>query len=108
MAKGSAKSASSAVPLPAAESPARRGVWLAALVIVLAVTAAYANSWATPFVFDDFQGIIQNPSIRHLSRLGEVLSPPAFATGAIGRPMVNLSLAVNYALGGDKPLGYHV
>lgn len=96
------------MPLQADDPASRRGIWLAAAVIVLAITAAYANSWSTPFVFDDFQAITQNPTIRHLDRIGEVLSPPAYATGAIGRPVVSLSLAVNYALGGNEPRGYHI
>lgn len=98
----------SATPVPAGRLAARWAVVLAGLGIVLAVWAAYANSWATPFVFDDLLAIIQNPTIRHLDRLGDVLSPPWYASGAAGRPLVNLSLAVNYALGGDSPKGYHV
>ena len=77
-------------------------------VIVLAVWAAYANSWSAPFVFDDAKSIALNPTIRHLGRLGEVLSPPISVTGAVGRPVVNLSLAVNYAIGGLDPKGYHI
>jgi len=81
---------------------------LAGTVLVLAVWAAYANSFSAPFVFDDALSIEKNPTIRHLGRLVEVLSPPATATGAAGRPVVNLSLAVNYALGGLNVRGYHI
>ena len=87
---------------------ARWGIILAGSVIVLATWAAYANSFSAPFVFDDPRSIEQNPTIQHLSRLGEVLSPPATATGAAGRPVVNLSLAINYALGGLDVRGYHI
>ena len=87
---------------------ARWGVTLAGAVIVLAVWAAYANSWSTPFVFDDYLGIIQNPTIRHLSHMGDVLSSPPYAMGAAGRPLVSLTLAVNYALGGYEVRGYHI
>ncbi len=87
---------------------ARWGISLAAAVIVLAVWAAYANSFSAPFVFDDLKSVTQNPTIRHLWPLSDVLSPPNTVTGAAGRPVVNLSLAVNYALGGLQVRGYHV
>ncbi|MEO6876250.1 MAG: hypothetical protein ABI222_15655, partial [Opitutaceae bacterium] len=86
----------------------RGAIALAGGTLVLAVVAAYANSWNAPFVFDDFMAITQNPTIRHLDRLGDVLSSPAFATGSTGRPMVSLSLALNYAVGGYDVKGYHL
>ena len=95
----------------AGETPgflARWGNLTAAIVIVLAVWAVYANSWSAPFVFDDLKSVVQNVTIRHLWPLTDVLSPPGDATGAVGRPLVNLSLAVNYALGGINVRGYHV
>ena len=94
------------------ESPAdllsRWGAWLPAMVIVLTVWAAYANTFSAPFVFDDLKSVIQNPTIRHLSSWSEVLSPPNNATGASGRPVVNVTLAVNYAWGGLDVRGYHI
>ncbi len=86
----------------------RGGGWLPVAVIVLTVWAAYANSFSAPFVFDDLKSVIQNPTIRHLWPLTDVLAPPNHATGAGGRPVVNLSLALNYALGGLDGRGYHV
>ena len=87
---------------------ARGGTVLAGCVIVLAVWAAYANSLSTPFVFDDLKSITQNSTIRQLWPLTDVLSPPPHATGAQGRPVVNLSFAINYAIGGLAVRGYHV
>ena len=87
---------------------ARWGITLGGAVIVLAVWAAYANSFSAPFVFDDLKSVTQNPTIRHLTPLSDVLTPPNTATGAAGRPVVNLTLAVNYALGGLDVHGYHV
>src|SRR5436190_18240194 len=85
----------------------RWGRWLPATLIVLTVWAAYANSFAAPFVFNDLKSIVQNTTIRHLWSLFDVLSPPNTLTGAAGRPVVNLTLAVNYALGGLDVRGYH-
>jgi protein O-mannosyl-transferase len=83
-------------------------VKLVAMCIVFAVVLAYANTISAPFIFDDHRGIIVNPTIRQLWPLQEVLMPPAKATGAGGRPVVNLSLALNYAIGGLDVRGYHL
>ena len=73
-----------------------------------AVVSAYWNSLSVPFAFDDKAAIIENPTIRHLWPMTVPLSAPVSSGGAMGRPLVNLSLAVNYALGGLSVTGYHV
>ena len=89
-----------------ASSP--RAVLLASGAIAFAGVAAYANSFSAPFVFLDIPAIVSNPSIRHLWPLGPVLIPPSAGGLAVGgRPLVNLSLAINYALGGTNASGYH-
>jgi tetratricopeptide (TPR) repeat protein len=86
--------------------PPRRGVpantWssLAGWALAAAVSLVYANSLSGAFVFDDFPDIVENPLIRSLWPPWHVL--------AMARPVVNLSLAVNYALGGLKVAGYHL
>ena len=95
----------------ASSSDLRASRWtiLAAAIILLAGAAAYLNSFSGAFVFDDFFCITENREIRHLWPLGDVLFPPlnSAAAGVAGRPVVNLSLAVNYALGGTNVWGYH-
>jgi tetratricopeptide (TPR) repeat protein len=108
MRKTSTTSTPLAPPAGLGAKPSRWGVLGAGTALVIAVWVAYANSLSAPFEFDDFMAITQNPTIRHLGRLGEVLSSPDFATGAAGRPVVSLSLAINYAIGGDDVTGYHV
>ena len=97
-------------PDAAASSPDvnRRMTWLGAGAIALATLAVYANSLAGPLVFDDVASILQNPSIRNLGRITDVLSPPA-ADGLTvgGRPLLNLSLALNYAISGTEVWSYH-
>jgi tetratricopeptide (TPR) repeat protein len=78
------------------------------LLIILAACAAYHNSFSGPFVFDDIPAIVDNPSIRHLWPITRVMVAPLTSAGATGRPLVNLSLAVNYAWGGTNVVGYHV
>jgi tetratricopeptide (TPR) repeat protein len=78
--------------------------WAAAALLTLAAAVAYANSLSNPFVFDDSGGIVDNATIRAFStavRGGPMQSPTA------GRPVVNLSLWINYELGGLSPVGYH-
>ena len=43
-----------------------RTVLLAGLALVLAILAAYHNSFGGPFIFDDQASILYNPSIRQL------------------------------------------
>lgn len=81
---------------------------LTAALLVVATVLVYANTRHAPFVFDDAPAIIENPSIRDLRDLGAVFSPPSTAGSAAGRPLINLSFALNYALGGLNPFGYHL
>jgi len=83
-------------------------VLLAGALVVLAGIIAYANSFENPFVWDDFPGIVENTTIRYLWPLSSVLSPPGSGSPVQGRPMANLSLAVNYAFGGTNVFGYHL
>ncbi|HUR60584.1 MAG TPA: hypothetical protein VM029_22880, partial [Opitutaceae bacterium] len=64
---------------------------LIAAVIVAAIFAAYHNSFDVPFVFDDGPGIVENPSIRQLWPLTDVLMPPRGKGLTVeGRPVLNL------------------
>lgn len=78
-------------------------------MLVAATSLAYFRSFSVPFVFDDIPSILENPSIRHLWPPWSALTPPPELNGypVGGRPLVNLSLALNYALGGATPAGYH-
>jgi tetratricopeptide (TPR) repeat protein len=81
---------------------------LAPAAIVAAGLAAYADSFSGPFVFDDPASIVDNPTIRHLTRMKAVLATPAGSGLPVdGRPLVNLSLAVNYAISGTNVWSYH-
>lgn len=80
-----------------------------ALVAVAAVLA-YHGTFKSPMFFDDIPAIVDNQAIRKLSDIGAVLSPipsGSLASGATGRPLVNLSLAINFALSGLNPWSYH-
>lgn len=59
-----------------------------------------------PFLWDDLPSIVSNETIRTLWALPGALAPP-LETPMAGRPIVNLSLAINFALGGLHVEGYH-
>jgi tetratricopeptide (TPR) repeat protein len=93
---------------PAAAAASRRAVAACAALIVAATVAAYANSFGGAFVFDDFDSIHGNPTIRSLWPIWNPLSPPAGGDAVANRPLVNLTLAINYALGDtDSTWSYH-
>ena len=93
-------------PLPP-PALSRRGVWLRAALLVLAGAAVYANALAGPFVLDDQDTIVVNQQIRQLWPPSVVLFP-ALELPVAGRPVVNVSFALNYALGGLDVRGYHL
>ena len=86
--------------------PRRRpdGTVLALGCALFAVTiAAYCRTFGVPFIFDDLPSIVDNPSIRHLRT---AFLPPGDSTVG-GRPVLNASLAVNYAVSGLAVWSYH-
>ena len=70
--------------------------WLYPLLIVAATLLTYANSFSGPFIFDDLTWIPEIPENPHIRHPGT------------GRPLVCLTLALNYALSGLKPWSYHM
>lgn len=80
---------------------------LAPVAVVVAAVVAYHNSLTGPFIFDDFNAIVENPHICRLWPIADAMSAPPQAS-VDGRPVVALSLAVNYALGGFNVTGYHL
>lgn len=67
----------------------------------------YWNGLSGPFLFDDQNAIARNLTIRELWPLSTPLSPPQ-DTPVAGRPLVNLSFALNYAIHGLDVRGYHL
>ena len=89
---------------------------LSAAAIALLAGAAwivYGRALDAPFVFDDSVSVGKNTSIRKLwplfgeEDLSGPLSPPNNAPTS-GRPLVNLSLAINFSWGAFNPVGYHL
>ncbi len=84
----------------------RRAVGLVAAVALL----VFANSIGNGFVFDDQFIIVGNPYIRQLRPSIIFLSGywPDPRMDVLYRPLAILSYAVNFAIGGLTPWGYHL
>src|ERR1043165_3382372 len=78
-------------------------MWIWAAMLVVCVAVAYHNSFKGEFIFDDHSNIVKHEALKHLSEPGKVLFAPKNAS----RPLVSLTLAIDYALFGLKPGGYH-
>jgi Flp pilus assembly protein TadD len=90
-------------------SPSRvsvRGWWWHACVIAVASIVTYWNGRHGPFISDDLVSISGSSQIHKLWDIGVVF--PERDTSFAGRPLVNISFAINYALGGLDVRGYHV
>jgi tetratricopeptide (TPR) repeat protein len=95
-------------PPPPSEGtgPARGADWRAVAgvaAIAGAVVAAYGRTFSGPFVFDDVFTIANNPT---LGTWRGAFFPPLNTT-ASGRPVLNLSLALNHAISGTDVWSYH-
>ena len=96
-----------AAPVPAAV-PARglwNAGWLRPAILALAGVLVYANSLPGIFTFDDEVAVVENTSIRELT---SALTPPERGEPVAGRPLVNFTFAINYAIHGLDAGGYHV
>jgi protein O-mannosyl-transferase len=86
---------------------------LAATLVLAAVALAYANHFENGFHFDDFHTVNNNPYIRSLHNAKLFFTDPAtfsvLPANRTYRPLVTLSLAFDYWLGGGlKPLYFHL
>ncbi len=90
---------------PSTSAPAAPSAWWPFAAIGAAGLLTYANALGHPFVFDDAGTVVDNPTIRAIG--SSLLGGPAQIATA-GRPLVNLTLALNYAAGGLSPWGYHL
>ena len=97
-----------------ATEPARRALSWLALGLILATTAvAYRGVIANGFVWDDDHTVVDNPAIASLSLIGSWFVPPSpNATSLLRatnyRPVLVTSYAIDRALWGGDPSGYHL
>lgn len=99
--------ASVTCPMPGSDHSVsdRSRCGVAVLLIALIVVLTYGASLRGAWVYDDWPAIVDNATIRSVAR---AWVPPADTGSPIGgRPIVNVSFAMNYALGGLRPWAYH-
>ena len=77
---------------------------LIAILLLAVIIAVYWPGIRSPFQFDDEGGIVMNPALWRLSDLRAVLTYNI----VLPRPLFNLSLAIDHALWGLNPFGFHV
>ena len=78
--------------------------WRAGALIIIAVgTLAYLTSFEGAFVFDDLD-YVGTPDVRQLLPPWDAM----FGAKNVSRPLIGLSLAINYAISGFNPWSYHV
>jgi hypothetical protein len=82
---------------------------VAALIFVVALV--YLNSLDNAFHFDDEHSLVENPHIRQLKNIPKFFYEPQMFSRNIGsemyRPLVLVSYALNYHLGGYNVHGFH-
>jgi protein O-mannosyl-transferase len=84
------------------EVPAMAAILAALLVISQSIP------WDAPFVFDDIKSIVQNATIRHPGDWRAITHPPSGGVTVQSRPLLNLTLAIDYARGALDPKPYRL
>ncbi|HEY3347336.1 MAG TPA: tetratricopeptide repeat protein, partial [Nitrospirota bacterium] len=91
-------------------SPNVRMFIIAALIFVCSL-AAYANSFSTGFHFDDHYQIEQNEHFKNPRNIPKLFTDARLASyqNLRGyRPVLFATYALNYAVGGGNPAGFHI
>ena len=77
--------------------------WAAALLI--AILIAFSPGLTGPWIMDDVIAIENNESIRDLGDWRAIITPRAGGSTHEGRPLLNLTYAINYAIS-PEPMGF--
>jgi len=84
----------------------RRRLTACVLLVICVVLAANLNALSAGFVWDDITIIVQNNLIKHWNTLPALFTQTFLAS--YYRPVVMLSFALEYAIWGLKPWGFHL
>jgi protein O-mannosyl-transferase len=89
--------------------------WLVLVGILLVTAVVYAPALGGPFLWDDRMLIEQTARVRSLGSIGTFFSSGFWAdtvhgeqAGAYFRPIATLSFALDHALHGQNPAGFHL
>src|SRR5688572_3543069 len=79
--------------------------------IVLAVGVAFHNVFSNSFHLDDFYRVVANPGIQEVHPFWRHFVDPSTMSTlpriTAYRPLLPLTLSLNYWWGGETPAGYH-
>lgn len=83
------------------------------LLIILATLIVYANSFQNSFQYDDYHVIVNNPAVKNPTNLKLFFFDPALGSGVVNdsksyRPLLMLTFALNYLIGGLDVFGFHL
>lgn len=82
------------------------------LAVALAAVLPYLHTLGHGFAYDDGVEVVDNAFIRSEQGLGRILSSPVWAGAGHGssayRPLTTVTYALNHAVGGLAPSGYHL
>lgn len=91
-------------PRDTAETNERKNLHLATILILAVVV--YLNALSGQFVFGDRAAVVENPAVHQITNAPMVFG---FAGGRPAEaPVPEVSYMLDYALGGDHPLVYHL
>jgi tetratricopeptide (TPR) repeat protein len=89
----------------------RRGVQCA-LLVAIASTLPFAGTLGHGFALDDASEVVRNDHVRSLADVPRLFTEGAWDgagdTNPIYRPLTSATYALQHALGGPSPLGYHL
>jgi hypothetical protein len=96
----------------AAPTSSQRTAWLVALGIALACVVVFANALPNAFVLDDQFRVVNNPGIQRFWPPWRHFTEPRTMSTLENitqyRPLLPLTLSMNYAVSGDSGVGYHL
>src|SRR3989344_4792878 len=78
--------------------------------LLSSATAAtlFLSTLSHPFFYDDYYYVEKNPAIRSITALPQAFREPfSFAAPGLYRPLTTVSYAVDFALFGLQPKGFH-
>jgi len=87
--------------MPDGSAPQKTIPFFPLFSLVLLTTIVYLNSFQGAFLFDDIPWIVNNPKIQSLHWPWSFLENER-------RPLLHLTMALNFAAGGLKTFGYHL
>lgn len=82
--------------------------WVAVLALAILLTVAWGPGLSAPFILDDHASVLDNSSIRHLWPPDWIHPPATGGETVSGRPLLNFTFALNWALASDGVVTYRL